>query len=192
VVNFEGFTLLTSSQDEIFSAAYAAAIYISKFLKLAPTDKVYLIGTSGTEAELASQGISWIGGTEDNTLAPFDLSALKLDSNVKAVLCASDQALNYTKLSKAFQYLQGSDHCEFLCAAPDVVVPAKGGLNLGAGALVSPLTAALGRGPLFIGKPERTMWDCIISKYVNSLFIPCHNLTVLEIFDRSKQGTHHW
>jgi 4-nitrophenyl phosphatase len=149
---------------------------------------------SGCEAELASQGISWIGGTslEDNPVTPFDLSAWKRDCNVKVVLCATDKSINYTKLSKGFQYLQGDDTCEFLCAAPDVAVPAKGGMDLGAGAFVSPLTAALGRGPLFIGKPERTMWDCIVSKYVIRLLIPRHNLTVLEIFNRSKQGPHRW
>ena len=50
-------------QDEVFGSAYAAAVYLSSVLKF-PTDKrVYVIGMSGLEDELRSEGISFIGGT---------------------------------------------------------------------------------------------------------------------------------
>jgi hypothetical protein len=50
-------------QDEIFGSAYAAAVYISSVLKLPKDEKVYVIGAEGLEQELASEGISYLGGT---------------------------------------------------------------------------------------------------------------------------------
>jgi hypothetical protein len=187
-MNFEAFTHLTRSQDEIFSASYTAAIYISKFLQL--TEYIWSEHPDVRRNSHLRAYHGLAGHHQKNTAAPFNLLVLKLDSNVKAVLCAGDKAINYTELSKGFQYLQGNNNCEFLCTSLDVVVPAKGGVGLGAGVLVSPLTTTLGRGPLLISKTEQSMWDCIISKYVIRLLIH-HNLTILKILDWSKQGTYH-
>jgi 4-nitrophenyl phosphatase len=143
-----------------------AAVYISSVLKLPPTDKVYLIGMSGVETELAGQGISWIGGTstEDTQLGPFDLHNFERDASVKVVLCGGDKFITYKKLSKAFQYLIGEKPCEFLSVSMDRVVPGQGGTHLAAGALTYTLSCALGREPLLLGKPGRAMWDCIVAK----------------------------
>lgn len=159
-------------KDEIFCASYVAALYISEVIKLSPSDKVYLIAMSGTKEEFANHGISWIGPTspEDNTLDPFDLASFERDPDVKVVLFGGDPAINYTKLSKAFQYLQGSDGregCTFLCINLDNTVPGKGGMYLGAGLFALVLSTALGKRPLLIGKPERIMWDCIQAKSVS-------------------------
>lgn len=125
---------------------------------------MYLLGMSGTEAELTAEGISWIGGTsaDENTLEPFDLSTFKMDENVKVVLCGGDKAINYSKLSKAFQYLQAG--CHFLSVNLDPKVPGKGGMHLGAGAVTFALVSAIGKDPTLIGKPGRPMWDCIAAK----------------------------
>lgn len=40
------------------------------------------------------------------------------------------------------------------------------GLLPGAGAIVAPLATALGKSPVAIGKPNKTMLDCIRAKYV--------------------------
>jgi len=59
---------------------------------------------SGIEQELASEGISYIGGTapDDSTLSfTLDLSTFSKDPDVAVVLCGLDTAVNYTKLCKA-------------------------------------------------------------------------------------------
>jgi len=154
--------------EEIFGSAYASAVYISSVLKLPSTSKVYVVGMSGLEHELASEGISYIGGTaeEDNTLAPFSLSSFKRDPDVEIVLCGLDTAINYTKLCKAFQYLhEGEDKCKFLATNVDSTYPASGGLLPGAGSLSAVLSNSLGREPLSLGKPGKTMMDCIKAKH---------------------------
>jgi 4-nitrophenyl phosphatase len=50
-------------QDEVFSSAYASAVYISSVMKLPQDKKVYVIGMSGLEEELRDEGISFLGGT---------------------------------------------------------------------------------------------------------------------------------
>jgi ribonucleotide monophosphatase NagD (HAD superfamily) len=60
--------LLPHLQDEVFGSAYAAAVYLSSVLNFPMDKKVYVIGMSGLEDELRSEGISFIGGTVSVTL----------------------------------------------------------------------------------------------------------------------------
>ncbi|KAF8752214.1 phosphatase [Rhizoctonia solani] len=104
--------------DEIFGSAYAAAVYLSSVIKLPKDKKVYVIGMKGLEEELEEEGISYIGGTDpaDNTLNSFNLP-FEPDPAVAAVVCGLDTSINYTKLSKAFQYLtrnEGKAHATML------------------------------------------------------------------------------
>lgn len=140
-------------------------MYISTVVRLPSTSKVYVVGMAGLEHELASEGISHIGGSneEDNTLEPFTLSEFEKDPAVAVVLCGLDTSINYTKLCKAFQYVQGG--AEFLATNVDSTYPVKGGLLPGAGSLSAVLSRALGREPLSIGKPGKTMLDCIKAKH---------------------------
>ncbi|KAG8803183.1 hypothetical protein FRC17_006231, partial [Serendipita sp. 399] len=154
--------------EEIFGSAYAAAVYISTVLRLPKSAKVYVIGMAGLEYELAQEGISYLGGSapKDNTLEPFRLETFQKDPAVKAVLCGLDTSINYTKLCKAYQYLQnGEEECTFLATNVDSTYPQNGGLLPGSGSLSAVLSNALGRPPLSIGKPGRTMLDCIKAKH---------------------------
>ncbi|KAJ7201101.1 HAD-like domain-containing protein [Mycena pura] len=155
--------------DEIYGSAYAAAVYISSVIKLPKDKKVYVIGMKGLEEELRDEGVSFLGGTDpaDCTVAPFDLADFTPDPAVAAVVCGLDTAINYTKLSKAFQYLtlpNAAGRCHFLATNEDSTYPAGAGLLPGAGAISAPLRYALGRDPVSIGKPARTMLDCIKAK----------------------------
>ncbi|KAI0826179.1 2-phosphoglycolate phosphatase [Irpex lacteus] len=153
--------------DEIFGSAYASAVYISSVLKLPKDKKVYVVGMAGIEEELAVENIQYLGGTDpaDNTLEPFDFGSWTPDPNVGAVLCGLDLSVNYTKLSKAFQYLLRNPDCEFLATNGDSTYPSAHGLLPGAGAVMSPVKTALGREPLYIGKPNPTMLECIKAKH---------------------------
>ena len=80
------------------------------------------------------------------------------------MLCGLDTSINYTKLSKAFNYLLRNDGCAFLVTNEDSTYPTAEGLLPGAGSVSAPLRFALGRDPVAIGKPKGTMLDCIKAK----------------------------
>ena len=102
----------------------------------------------------------------DNTLEPFSLTGFTKDPAVGAVVCGLDMKVNYTKLSKAFQYLQDDQNCHFIATNEDSTYPSSHGLLPGAGSISAPLRTASGRDPVCCGKPASTMLDCIKAKYV--------------------------
>jgi len=152
--------------DEIYGSAYATAVYLSTVMNLPKDKKVYVIGMTGLEEELRDEGVTYIGGTDptDNTLEPFSLAHFTLDPDVSAVVCGLDTAVNYTKLSKAFQYLTRNPGCQFIATNEDSTFPSAHGLLPGAGSISAPLRYALGKDPISIGKPAKTMLDCIKAK----------------------------
>ncbi|KLO09972.1 2-phosphoglycolate phosphatase [Schizopora paradoxa] len=157
---------LEAHVDEIFGSAFASAIYLSSVIKFPKEKKVFVIGMPGLEEELRAEGIKHVGGSDpaDNTLEPFTPSSFSPDPDVGAVLCGLDTSINYTKLSKAFIYLQNPS-CLFLATNEDSTYPTAGALLPGAGAISAPLRFALGKNPASIGKPARTMLDCIKAKH---------------------------
>jgi 4-nitrophenyl phosphatase len=153
--------------DEVFGSAYAAAVYLSSVLNFPKNKRAYVIGMSGLEDELRSEGISFIGGTDPahNTLsAPGEIPP---DPSVGAVLIGLDTSINYTKLSYAFRYLHSNPDCFFLATNEDSTYPSEKGLLPGAGAILAPLVTALGpnRPVTAIGKPSSLMLDAIKAKH---------------------------
>ncbi|KAF8622387.1 hypothetical protein AX15_007041 [Amanita polypyramis BW_CC] len=152
--------------DEIYGSAYAAAVYLSSVYKLPKSKKAYVVGMQGLEEELSEEGISFIGGTDpaDNTLGPFSLAGFTPDPDVGAVVCGLDTNINYTKMSKAFQYLLKGDGCAFVATNEDSTFPSEHGLLPGGGTVSAPLRCASGREPVCTGKPSTVMLDCIRAK----------------------------
>lgn len=95
---------------------------------------------------------------------PFELSKFTLDPDVSAVVCGLDKNINYTKISKAFQYLRLNPGCHFIATNEDGTYPSVDGLLPGAGSISAPLRYALGRDPICTGKPSSTMLDCVKAK----------------------------
>jgi len=155
--------------DEIFGSAYASAVYIAEVLKLPKDEKVYVIGESGIEEELASEGVQYIGGTdpEDCRVSPsFSLADFTLDPKVTIVLAGLDTKVTYTKYSKAFQYLTRNLGCRFIATNEDSTYPAGpgGGTLPGAGAISATIRYATRIDPTAVGKPHKAMMDCIRAK----------------------------
>lgn len=143
---------------------------------------------TGLEEELHEEGFVSLGGSvsvfsltingeilngdlqdpADCTLEPFSLANFTLDPDVAAVVCGLDTQLNYTKISKAFQYLTRNPGCHFIATNEDSTYPSADGLLPGAGSISAPLRYALGRDPVCTGKPSSTMLDCINAKLVYS------------------------
>ena len=162
---------IPSEVDEIFASAYSSAIYISRILKLpAPKNKVFVLGESGIETELKSEGVEFIGGTDPafrRDITPEDYKGLAdgslLDPNVGIVLAGLDFHVNYLKLSHAYQYLARG--ARFLATNTDSTLPSNNTFFPGAGSISIPLINMTGQKPLALGKPSQAMMDSIEGKF---------------------------
>ncbi|THX61784.1 4-nitrophenylphosphatase [Aureobasidium pullulans] len=157
--------------EEVFGSAYSAAIYIARILKLeAPKNKVFVLGESGIEAELASENVPYCGGTDPNLrrdMKPEDFTNIAngsaLDPDVGVVLAGLDFNVNYLKLSLAYHYLRRG--AVFLATNTDSTLPNSHTLFPGAGSVGAPLVKAWGKEPLALGKPSQAMMDAVEGKF---------------------------
>ncbi|KAN0114944.1 4-nitrophenylphosphatase-like protein [Hyaloscypha variabilis] len=162
---------IPSSVDEIFASAYSSAIYISRILKVPPPrNKVYVLGESGIETELKSEGIEFIGGTDPSyrrDITPEDYKGIAdgslLDDNVGIVLAGLDFHVNYLKLSHAYHYLARG--AKFLATNTDSTLPSNHTFFPGAGSISIPLINMTGQQPTALGKPSQAMMDSIEGKF---------------------------
>jgi 4-nitrophenyl phosphatase len=162
---------IPSNVDEIFASAYSSAIYIARILKLpAPKNKVFVLGESGIETELKSEGIEFIGGTDPTfrrDITPEDYKGIAdgslLDENVGIVLAGLDFHINYLKLSHAYQYLARG--AKFLATNTDSTLPSNNTFFPGAGSISIPLINMTGQKPVALGKPSQAMMDSIEGKF---------------------------
>jgi 4-nitrophenyl phosphatase len=160
------------SEDEVFGSSYSAAIYISRILKLGEQEKnkVFVLGESGVEQELQSEGVKFVGGTDPllrRDMMPDDFKNIAdgslLDKDVGVVLTGLDYHPSYLKYSLAMAYLRTG--AKFLATNIDSSLPSAGTLFPGAGATSAPLIKASGREPLALGKPCQAMMDAIEGKF---------------------------
>lgn len=162
---------IPSDVEEIFASAYSSAIYISRILKLpAPKNKVFVLGESGIETELKTEGIEFIGGTDPayrRDMTPEDYKNIAdgsmLDDDVGIVLAGLDFHVNYLKLSVAYHYLKRG--AVFLATNLDSTLPNNHSFFPGAGSISMPLINMIGRQPTALGKPSQAMMDSIEGKF---------------------------
>ncbi|KAJ9328088.1 hypothetical protein DTO027B5_917 [Paecilomyces variotii] len=164
---------IPSTVEDIFSSSYSSAIYISRILKLPENKrKVFVLGETGIEQELASENIPYIGGTdpaynrefkpEDYKLIAAGDSSL-IDPEVGVVLAGLDFHVNYLKLALAYHYIRRG--AVFLATNIDSTLPNTGTLFPGAGSISAPLIMMLGKEPVALGKPSQAMMDAIEGKF---------------------------
>ncbi|KAF3481589.1 4-nitrophenylphosphatase [Arthroderma uncinatum] len=165
--------------EEIFSSSYSASVYISRILELPPNKrKVFILGESGIEQELAAESVSYIGGTDPayrREITPEDYAKIAsgdpsmMDPEVGVVLVGLDFHINYLKLAVALHYIQRG--AVFLATNIDSTLPNSGSLFPGGGSICAPLIAMLGgpgvpgAEPLSLGKPSQAMMDAIEGKF---------------------------
>ena len=168
---------IPANVEEVFGSSYSASIYISRILpqshpELKEKNKVFVIGEAGIEAELDSENVPHIGGTDPSfrrevvsedyrLMAAGDPSIL--DPNVGVVLVGLDFHYNYFKMCLAFQYIRRG--AIFLATNVDSTLPSAGSLFPGAGSMSAPLVKMLGREPVALGKPSQAMMDAIEGKF---------------------------
>ncbi|KAF7948586.1 uncharacterized protein EAE97_003997 [Botrytis byssoidea] len=162
---------IPSNVDEIFGSAYSSAIYISRILKLpTPKNKVFVLGESGIETELKTEGVEFIGGTDPayrRDITPEDYTGIAdgslLDDDVGVVLAGLDFHINYLKLCHAYHYLRRG--AVFLATNTDSTLPSNHTFFPGAGSISIPLINMIGKEPTALGKPNQAMMDSIEGKF---------------------------
>ncbi|WFD42559.1 4-nitrophenylphosphatase [Malassezia psittaci] len=180
-----------AAEREVFSSAYASALYLKEVLQFPKDRKVFVVGMSGLEHELDAVGIQHIGGTVGDSLTQDPEQNLKItgtdfspllepgvfDDSVAAVMCGIDTDMNYVKMAKAFRYLtrqnateevksgEKGGGCHFLCTNQDSTFPSKSGSWPGAGSVWAGIQESTGRKPTVIGKPNQPMLDTVFAGY---------------------------
>lgn len=126
-------------EENVFTSGMATAMYLQEHYA---GRQVYAVGTGAFLSELAAYGVS-VG-----------------EDDPAAIVVGFDTELVYEKLEKAVRFLRrGAD---FVAANPDYVCPMpKGEVLPDCGSICALLTAATGREPFYIGKPNRSMVDII-------------------------------
>ncbi|KAF2858539.1 2-phosphoglycolate phosphatase [Piedraia hortae CBS 480.64] len=162
---------IVADEDEVFGSSYSAAVYINRILKLSPPkNKVFVLGESGVEQELDSEGVPHCGGTDSRLrreMTPEDYKSIAdgtiLDDGVAVVLTGLDFHPSYLKYALGMAYVRRG--ATFLATNVDSTLPSAGSLFPGAGAMSAPLVQAAGKQPLALGKPSQAMMDAIEGKF---------------------------
>ncbi|KAJ1647807.1 hypothetical protein J3B02_001529 [Coemansia erecta] len=156
---------IQAKTEEIFSSAYATAVYLSEVVQFPPNKTAYVIGGSGIRKELQEVGIATMGQDDK---APVDLSTLaeiEPNSDVGAVVFGIDFEINYRKLSNAHINLMYNPDCLFIATNDDRTLPGGKHVYPGTGSMLSSLIHSTQRTPLVMGKPNKPMLDCVMQKY---------------------------
>ena len=127
------------TEDQVYTSGMATAAFLKKTY---PKKAVFPVGTVRFLMELADYGVTF---TEEDPAA---------------VVVGFDRELTYAKLEKAVHFLRKG--AGFVAANPDLVCPMPNDEVLpDCGSICALLTAATGKEPLYIGKPDRRMVDVI-------------------------------
>lgn len=188
---------IEASKPELFSSAYATALYLRDVLHFPADRKVYVVGMAGLEEELRDVGIHITGGSDPADHVPVEgvdfttmLQDGVMDPAVAGVVCGLDTAFTYCKMAKAMRYLTRPGACEpvrageqgggchFVCTNEDVTFPSKAGAWPGAGSVWAGIAASSKRAPIVIGKPNQPMIDTIFERYVRMCSDAVMTLTV--------------
>ncbi len=124
--------------SDIITSAVAAAEYVGN------GRSAFLVGESGLYDAFSEKGIR------------LD------DCRPDCVVVGLDRYFNYEKLSKASSLIRGG--AAYIATNTDSVLKLKDGVVPGTGSIVAAVTAASEKEPVVIGKPERWLFDILISR----------------------------
>lgn len=131
--------------ENFFTSTQATILYLKNRY---PKKRIYCQGTRSFVQELIAAGIDV---TEE------------VEENVDIVLVGFDTELTSEKMKKTCEILQGNK--TFIATNPDLRCPMNIGFIPDCGAICNMITAATNKKPIFIGKPEPMMIDCVREKF---------------------------
>lgn len=130
---------LPCTAERVLSSGMATALYLNQYY---PGQRVCLVGNGALRRELEGYGV------------------ILDDADAELVVAGFDTELDYRKLDRAVHFLRKG--VPFIACNPDLVCPMPAGEVLpDCGSICALLTAASGREPYYIGKPNREIIDLI-------------------------------
>ena len=178
---------VTASEEEVFSSSFAVVVYLQKHppplllpmaiggtgLDTRKEELVYVIGLSGIIEELASAGIRYIGGPDDDNKSVFinvadkkTLHPVVHDPNVTSVVVGLDTNINFYKIQYAQLCLNTNENCKFIATNMDKIAHlTKDQEWADGGAAVGCIAGSTDRVPMVVGKPSSVIIDHILEKY---------------------------
>lgn len=141
VKKFEAWEI-PAREEQFLTASYATVQYLHRHM---PGQKLYVIGTPSFLEELRSSGICV---TEDAN-----------ERGIQGVLVGFDTSFTYDKARGACQLLFEDPEMPYLATNPDLRCPASFGFIPDCGSICGMIQAAVGREPVYIGKPNALMAD---------------------------------
>lgn len=138
ILSFQKLGVMTSHANFV-TASYATVMYLKKHY---PEKLIYVMGTKSFLRELKKNKIR--------------VTTDCMDEDIACVLISYDNQLTYEKIQDTCQVLS-TRKTDYLATNPDYVCPIEFGYVPDCGAICQMLEHAVGRKPLFIGKPEPAM-----------------------------------
>ncbi|WP_286293599.1 HAD-IIA family hydrolase [Methylomarinovum tepidoasis] len=132
------------SEDEILTSGIATAAWLAQRRDPA-SSRVYAIGEAGLTEPLRQQGFTLACSHKEGG-----------DWQADVVVVGKDETLTWDKLATATLNLNRG--AAFIGTNADVTLPMELGISHGNGAILAALTAATGREPTIIGKPEPELY----------------------------------
>jgi 4-nitrophenyl phosphatase len=127
---------------EVMTSSLATAEYLKT--QYPPGTSMYVVGQSGIRQALTNAGF------------------VITEENVAAVVAGIDFELTYNKLKIAT--LQINKGARFIGTNPDLTFPVEGNFAPGAGSILAAISAATGKQPTIIGKPEPTLFEMALRR----------------------------
>ena len=136
---------VTVTSNNFFTSTMATAFYLNEnhYQK-----KIFCIGTNSFRNELLSYGVK---------------VTIDMNQNPEVVLVAFDTELTYDKILVGCELLFNDK--PFIATNPDKCCPVNFGCIPDCGAICDMLTAATGRSPIYLGKPDPIMIDWVLNKF---------------------------
>lgn len=135
---------VTVDAEEVLTSGIATAAWLARRRDPRHT-RVFAIGEAGLVEPLKRQGFP-LTGTHKATP----------DWQADVVVVGKDETLTWEKLATATLNLNRG--AEFVATNADTTLPMELGISHGNGAILAALTAATGRRPVVIGKPEPELY----------------------------------
>lgn len=135
-LKMEGLGIHGLNEGNFITAAMATAMFL-KAQNRKPNPTAYVVGGGGLINELYNVG--------------FSIS----ESNPDYVIVAKSTTFGYEQLKKAIRLI---DHgAKFIGTNPDMIDPVEGGSEPAAGTFLAAISAATGKKPYIVGKPNSLM-----------------------------------
>ena len=132
-------------ESNFLTASYATALYLKEKYQDA---LLHVAGTASFRRELESFGLRITEGMEEE---------------IRAVVVGFDNELTYEKVTRVCELLQ-TRQVDYLATNPDLACPVGFGYIPDCGAICGLIGQAVGREPLYIGKPNRIMVELALER----------------------------